>query len=768
MRSFQDFHGADDGQVHGGSGIAPGKRSLTQSLPVQRSSAPGQDGATGGGGGASALGATGGGGGASALGSTGSRGGGGGEDPFATHLLGARGAPGLGGMPTDVQARMEASFGYDLSSVRVHQDGAADEMGARAFARGTDVHFGAGQLDPSSADGQHLMAHELAHVTQQALGRAPRSAQAKLASLLGGHDPLEAEADAMADRAVRGEPAWAGADQGPLRSLPTLSGGAVMPKLKVGGYNYKLAETIAKHVADAGGDREDRGAAAALGRDNKKAGRTFDGWADAIEAARRELDGEGSELDSDDEGGPDGGPPDDGGHGGGPAEWSTLRKVLTAFFIFVLLIGMPMLGVLLHGMNQYEVRPGMQNTAVTMRRELEPVMQMGTQIQQLAASSVTEALRERAEGLPIGEFLDGNPMLELAAPDLRRLRDMGPLLDQIAPQLDALAPMLQQVQPLIQEVGLHTLDTPASTGFHHMHIMLEPPPTTSDVPGDGLASDQEQSPLHPPDLGFFHDGVHPDRSDMMPTYGPALHAYDRDLMERAALAVAADYGHYKGITHNCQDYVDAVVTAYKELGGREVVPTHRSAAMLAVTDYLIAYGSSLLDSAIAKAVDEELAALPQAADGGSACARAVANKLGLAPGTFAGSVDALLDQPFEVPDRGTVTVRKLLCEPFDPHKVDVGLGLASVAMDVPFEMPEEGHASVRDALCTPKGGSNALEGLVFELARVKGEAQIVAELSGMLPASMMEDPLVRNKLVGDLVGRLGRDLYRRLNLKGLC
>ncbi|MBK9034612.1 MAG: DUF4157 domain-containing protein [Myxococcales bacterium] len=353
-------------------------------------------------------------------------------------------APGLGGLPTDVQARMESSFGYDLSSVRVHQDGAADEMGARAFARGTDVHFGAGQLDPSSADGQHLMAHELAHVTQQALGRAPRSAQAKLASLLGGHDPLEAEADAMADRAVRGEPAWAGADQGPLRSLPTLSGGAVMPKLKVGGYNYKLAETIAQHVADAGGDREIVALLQRWGRDNKKAGRTFDGWADAIEAARRELDGEGSELDSDDEGGPDGGPPDDGGHGGGPAEWSTLRKVLTAFFIFVLLIGMPMLGVLLHGMNQYEVRPGMQNTAVTMRRELEPVMQMGTQIQQLAASSVTEALRERAEGLPIGEFLDGNPMLELAAPDLRRLRDMGPLLDQIAPQLDALAPMLQQ------------------------------------------------------------------------------------------------------------------------------------------------------------------------------------------------------------------------------------------------------------------------------------------------------------------------------------
>lgn len=54
----------------------------------------------------------------------------------------------------------------DFSQVRVHTDahaaGVADAMGARAFASGNDVYFGAGQLTPP------LLAHELAHVGQQA------------------------------------------------------------------------------------------------------------------------------------------------------------------------------------------------------------------------------------------------------------------------------------------------------------------------------------------------------------------------------------------------------------------------------------------------------------------------------------------------------------------------------------------------------------------------------------------------------------------------
>ena len=80
---------------------------------------------------------------------------------------------GGGGAPLDAatRAQMEASFGHDFSGVRVHTGAraasASQAVGAQAFAVGSDVVFGAGQYDPSSARGQHLLAHELTHVVQQ-------------------------------------------------------------------------------------------------------------------------------------------------------------------------------------------------------------------------------------------------------------------------------------------------------------------------------------------------------------------------------------------------------------------------------------------------------------------------------------------------------------------------------------------------------------------------------------------------------------------------
>ena len=41
---------------------------------------------------------------------------------------------------------------------------AAAALGARAFTRGNDVHFGAGEFQPHSRDGRRLIAHELSHV----------------------------------------------------------------------------------------------------------------------------------------------------------------------------------------------------------------------------------------------------------------------------------------------------------------------------------------------------------------------------------------------------------------------------------------------------------------------------------------------------------------------------------------------------------------------------------------------------------------------------
>ncbi len=81
-------------------------------------------------------------------------------------------------LPAPVRAYFEPRFGRDLSDVRVHADGraagAARSLGARAFTLGSDVHFGVGQYNPSSARGRRLIAHELTHVAQQTGGGAPR------------------------------------------------------------------------------------------------------------------------------------------------------------------------------------------------------------------------------------------------------------------------------------------------------------------------------------------------------------------------------------------------------------------------------------------------------------------------------------------------------------------------------------------------------------------------------------------------------------------
>jgi hypothetical protein len=76
------------------------------------------------------------------------------------------------GQPLDegVGRTMGARFGADFSGVRVHTGpraaSAASAMNARAFTAGRSIVFGAGQYQPGSAAGQHLVAHELAHVLQ--------------------------------------------------------------------------------------------------------------------------------------------------------------------------------------------------------------------------------------------------------------------------------------------------------------------------------------------------------------------------------------------------------------------------------------------------------------------------------------------------------------------------------------------------------------------------------------------------------------------------
>lgn len=84
-----------------------------------------------------------------------------------------QGAIGSGGQPLDHEIRsfFEPRLGYDLSSVRIHTDDAAGvsarEIDANAYTLGSDIVFGPGEYRPHSETGRRLLAHELAHVTQQ-------------------------------------------------------------------------------------------------------------------------------------------------------------------------------------------------------------------------------------------------------------------------------------------------------------------------------------------------------------------------------------------------------------------------------------------------------------------------------------------------------------------------------------------------------------------------------------------------------------------------
>lgn len=91
--------------------------------------------------------------------------------PIVDEALRSPGQP----LPASVQDYFRPRFGHDFSAVRVHTDPqaakSAQAVEARAYTVGNDLVFAPGQYVPGTATGQHLIAHELAHVIQQ--GAAP-------------------------------------------------------------------------------------------------------------------------------------------------------------------------------------------------------------------------------------------------------------------------------------------------------------------------------------------------------------------------------------------------------------------------------------------------------------------------------------------------------------------------------------------------------------------------------------------------------------------
>lgn len=103
-------------------------------------------------------------------------------------------------LPQGIHQDLEAFLAASLDNVRVHtsvaSEQAADDVGARAFTIGREIHFRREEYDPYSNEGRHLIAHEVVHTLQQAGGatRPQYSLQINPAD-----DRTEVEADAVAD-----------------------------------------------------------------------------------------------------------------------------------------------------------------------------------------------------------------------------------------------------------------------------------------------------------------------------------------------------------------------------------------------------------------------------------------------------------------------------------------------------------------------------------------------------------------------------------------
>jgi len=186
------------GEQSGGHRSTPGKATLTQNLP-----AAGEQGVVRPRGSAWARGGEDGGGGAPA--------GDGVANEGAHEELESSGQQ----LEGAVRAKVEQRFGTNLSHVRVHTDTRAGAMvvqrGARAFTYKNHIAFAPGAYDPSSPEGEALIAHELTHVLQT----GATSARAKVPGASDAGGPHEVEADRNAQRAHKAATAPAGKDAAP-------------------------------------------------------------------------------------------------------------------------------------------------------------------------------------------------------------------------------------------------------------------------------------------------------------------------------------------------------------------------------------------------------------------------------------------------------------------------------------------------------------------------------------------------------------------------
>jgi hypothetical protein len=126
------------------------------------------------------------------------------------------------GRPLDMPSRamMEPRFGHDFSGVRIHSGARASQsaqaVDALAYAVGNHVVIDESRWPSSGPSRDRMLAHELTHVVQQSSGAVTHDRTMPL-RIGGSDDPLEHEADSMAQGVVGGAATSQGDASGVLR-----------------------------------------------------------------------------------------------------------------------------------------------------------------------------------------------------------------------------------------------------------------------------------------------------------------------------------------------------------------------------------------------------------------------------------------------------------------------------------------------------------------------------------------------------------------------
>lgn len=84
-----------------------------------------------------------------------------------SNIRSANGSP----LDSSTEEFMESRFGHNFSSVKIHTDKqaamSANSINARAYTIGNNIVFGTDEYKTQTAEGKHLIAHELTHIVQQ-------------------------------------------------------------------------------------------------------------------------------------------------------------------------------------------------------------------------------------------------------------------------------------------------------------------------------------------------------------------------------------------------------------------------------------------------------------------------------------------------------------------------------------------------------------------------------------------------------------------------